>query len=290
MISVIRRGTSQYPSIFHCVVESSVKGSTCALDKSDDGLRTCALDKSGASGVVWSVARFGTGASAWSLTNLGVGASTWSVNKFLDGRPTWSVNKSVRSEPTWSPPWPVRPRRALKCSASVKRSPVPVRSTNLWVSSRSATTAASGPGSPVTALSCARVASPSRQMKANARACSSVRCTPSLAWKIRCRSDSNFSLSRTSSNRFRLLSLVIRGGTFPNCCQLRKTSRSPQPAFSLRPILRKAVTIRGLRTSFWPGSRRSATEANASPDSRRRSGRCSAVSRHSARDPNSLGE
>ena len=32
---------------------------------------------------------------------------------------------------------------------------------------------------------------------------------------------------------FRPLSFVIRGGTFPSCCQFRKTSRSPHPAFSL---------------------------------------------------------
>ena len=112
----------------------------------------------------------------------------------------------------------------------------------------------SGPASPVTPFASVTDSRPSRQANASTAACDSSSRTPSRAWKSRCSSLSSSSRTSASSKLLWALSFWMRGGTLPRRRQFLKMARTPVPACSLSPILRKAATIEGFRTSFAVGS------------------------------------
>ena len=88
MISVRRRGTSQYSTIFHCVSDSSVNASTWAVPKSPAGRPTWAVPKSPAGRPTWAVPKSPVGA-----TDLG---STQVPRWVIDSGSTQVGRRSIR--------------------------------------------------------------------------------------------------------------------------------------------------------------------------------------------------
>ena len=184
--------------------------------------------------------------------------------------PRWSgaepASKSPRPSRTWSlMDWP---RRASALPSSGSASPYTSSSKGCNTpcnSSASNIADASAPIRPVMAFASTLDTRPSRQTYANTRASASFKRRPKRDCTRRCSSLSKTSRARRTSNVLLALSLSITGGTWPNACQLRKIARMPVPACSLKPNLRNAATMSGLRTSLAPGSRSASVVAKASP-------------------------